>query len=167
VTKAAATPGPSPSPSGGAGQGYRRFGIGGHRFGGAGFGPGPGLGGLGVGLGLGALHGQFVVAKPGGGYETVDIQRGKVTAVSGSSVTLRSADGFTGTYAIKSSTIVDAQRNGIGSVKAGNQASLLATVSGGSATAASIQDLTLLQRQRQAFGFPGQGAPATPGAQAG
>jgi hypothetical protein len=38
---------------------------------------------------------------------------------------------------------------------------------GSTATAASTEDLTLLPRQRQSFGPPGQGATAAPGAQAG
>ena len=46
---------------------------------------GPGKGGFGprgeFGLG-GALHGEFVVPKDGGGYQTIATQRGSVTAVS-------------------------------------------------------------------------------------
>ncbi len=113
------------------------------------FGPGPGLGGF---L-FGALHGQFVIRKPGGGYETVDVQNGQVTAVSTTSITLKSADGFTKSYRVTNSTLVDAQRDGIGSVKVGNQASVQATVSGSTATAISIEDLTLLQQGRPAFGL--------------
>ena len=104
---------------------------------------------------FGVLHGQLVVVKPGGGYKTVDFQRGKVTAVSDNSITLMSADGFSKTYAVLSSTIIDAQRGGISSVKVGNQATVLATVSGGTATATRIADATLLQPGRVPFGSPG------------
>jgi hypothetical protein len=131
----AATPAPSPGQPGTAGPGGRHFG-GRFRFGGL----------------FGALHGQFVVAKPGGGYQTVDGQNGQVTAVSSTSITLRSSDGFTHSYAVSGSTIVDAQRDGIGSVKVGNQASVMATVSGSTATAATIMDLTLLQHEHPGFG---------------
>jgi hypothetical protein len=141
---AAATPSPSPTPSGPSRPGFHRFGPGG--FGGFGFG-----GGL-----FGALHGQLVVTKPGGGYETVDVQNGQVTAVSSTSITLKSADGFTKSYTVTSSTLVDAQRDGIGSVKVGNQASVTATVSGAAVTATSINDLTLLQQGHAGFGS-GQG----------
>lgn len=158
TSAAAARPTPSPAPSGGTGRGNGRFGG----YGGAGYGAG-----YGASL-FGALHGQIVVAKPGGGYETADIQSGQLTAVSAASVTLRSADGFTKTYLVTSSTDVDEQQDGIASVKTGNQASLIATVSGSAATATSIEDLTLLQQQRQSFGYPGQGSvPAAPGGQAG
>jgi hypothetical protein len=159
TSAAAARQASSPTPSGGSGRGNGRFGgFGGAGFGGAGFGPSL----------FGALHGQIVLAKPGGGYETADIQSGQVTAVSSTSITLRSADGFTKTYLVTSSTDVDAQQAGIASVRTGNQVSLVATVSGGTATATSIEDLTLLRQQRQSFGYPGQGgAPAPPAGQAG
>jgi len=138
----AASPAPSPAQSGlpgpGSGRpGFRRFGAGGIGFGGV----------------FGALHGQLVVPKSGGGYQTVDVQNGQVTAVSTGSITLKSADGFSKSYAVTSTTVVDAQRDGIGSVKVGNQVTLLATVSGGTATAASITDLTLLPQGRPGFGY--------------
>lgn len=145
----AATPAPAPSPGQpGTRPGFRHFG--------GWFGSGPGL--------FGALHGQFVVAKSGGGYETVDVQNGQVTAVSGTSITLKSADGFTKSYVVASSTLVDAQRDGIGSVKVGNEATVLATVSGSTVTAASVTDMTLLQRSHQAFGF-GNGSSGAGGSQ--
>jgi hypothetical protein len=133
-------------------KGYRRFlhknfriGVPGP-FGGVGFG---GFGGLG-----GAIHGQVTVPKPGGGYQTVDIQRGKVTAVSSSSITLKSVDGYTATYAVASSTEVNAQASGIATVKVGNSVFVLATVRSGKATAASIIDITSIRSSRGAFGFP-------------
>ena len=102
--------------------------------------------------GSGMLHGQFVIAKSGGGYQTVDVQDGQVTAVSTTSITLKSSDGFTKTYVVTSSTTVDAQRDGIGSVKVGNQASVFATVSGSTVTATNVADMTLLQQDHQGFG---------------
>ncbi len=150
-------PTPSPVPPGAAAPGLPGF-----RY----FGRGPGFGGR---L-FGTLHGQFVIGKSGGGYQTIDVQNGQVTAVTTTSITLKSADGFTKTYVIASSTLVDAQRDGIGSVKVGNQASVQATVSGSTATAVSVEDLTLLQQGRPAFGLgpPGGYPPARlGGAQAG
>jgi len=141
----AATPAPSPGQPGAMGPGAHHFG-----------------GGFGFGGGLfGALHGQFVMAKPGGGFQTVDVQNGQVTAVSSTSITLKSSDGFSHSYTVSGSTIVDAQRDGIGSVKVGNRASVVATVSGSTATAASIEDLTLLQQGHPGFGSgrPGSSHP--------
>jgi len=116
-----------------------------HRAPGA-FGPafaGPGM--LGGGL-FGAVRGTVVVPKPGGGYQTVEFQNGKVTAVSSTSITLRSADGYSRTYQVTSSTMVNAQRDGIGSIKDGNQVEVVATVSGSTTTATRIIDVTLLQQ---------------------
>lgn len=115
-----------------------------------GFPPGPGFGwGLGLGGDLfGAIHGQFVVPKAGGGYQTVDVQRGSVTAVSTTSITVKSSDGFTKTYRVTSSTIVAAQREGIASVKSGQQVMVVATVSGSTATAVSVIDLSALPALR-------------------
>jgi len=133
----------------------------GHRFHGFGRVLGPGaFGWLAMPGPLGAIHGQFVVPKSGGGYETIDSQRGQVTAVSNTSITLKSADGFTKTYVVTSTTIVDARRDGIGSMKVGDQAAVAATESGGSATAASIVDLSHLQGLRQRFFEGGQPPPA-------
>jgi hypothetical protein len=139
-------PAPTPTPSPAAGVPHRFFG---RNFAGVGFGM---VGGL-----SGALHGQLVMAKPGGGYQTVDIQNGKVTAVSATAITLKSADGYSRSYGVTGSTIVDAQRDGIGSVKVGNQVSVLATVSGSTTTAVRVRDITLLQPGRKAFGYPGRG----------
>ena len=100
-----------------------------------------GLGGL-----FGAIHGQYVAPKDGGGYQTIAFQNGKVTAVSSTSITLRSADGYTHSYVVTSSTTVNAQRGGISSIKTGNEVWVRATVSGTTTTAAQITDLSQLQQ---------------------
>jgi hypothetical protein len=167
----AATPSPSATPRGPLppgvppagrhrlfGHGFRGFaGLAPFGFGGLGFGAAR-LGGPGHDLAMPrTLHGQFVLAKPGGGYQTVDVQSGQVTAISATSITLRSADGYSHAYAVTSSTLVDAQRSGVGSVKVGHEVWLIATVSGGTATAASIADRTLLRQGRHPL--LGQGSP--------
>ena len=146
------TPAASPSPSTPSWSGGRPGGFG--RFGGFGAFGGFALGGLG-----GVVHGQFTEPKPGGGYQTVDVQRGAVTAVSSSSITVKSADGFSATYAVISSTEVNAMAAGIGTVKVGDAVDLTATVSQGTATAASLIDMTAIRASRGAFGFPA-GPPA-------
>ena len=122
------------------------------------------------------MHGQFVVPKSGGGYQTIDTQRGSVTAVSATSITVKSADGFSKTYQVVSSTNVDGKRNGISPVKTGHQVTVTATVSGSTATAASILDFNLLpdmhgggggptrpRRPRRPPGWAERLAPARPG----
>ena len=156
AASAAQTPSASPSASTGpfGGRGHAGFG----RFGGFG---GPGFGGLGFGGLGGVIHGQLTEPKSGGGYQTVDVQRGTVTAVSSSSITVKSADGFTATYAVSSSTEVNAQAAGIGTVKTGDTVEVEATVSGDTATAASIVDETSIRSSRGSFGFPA-GPPSPP-----
>ena len=124
-------------------------------------------GGFGIGFGgpFGAVHGQFVVPRSGGGYQTIDTQRGSVTAVSATSITVKSADGFSKTYQVVSSTNVDAQRNGISTVKTGHQVMVTATDSGSTATATSILDFNLLPAMHGGGGWnhsaPSPAPPAT------
>jgi hypothetical protein len=124
-------------------------------------------GGFGFGFGgpFGAVHGQFVVPRSGGGYQTIDTQRGSVTAVSATSITVKSADGFSKTYQVVSSTNVDAQRDGIATVKTGHQVMVTATVSGSTDTAVSILDLNLLPAMHGGPGWnhPAPSAPPTTG----
>jgi hypothetical protein len=119
--------------------------------------PGPGHGGRGrhgfsLMNGGGALHGEFVVEKDGGGYQTVATQRGEVTAVSKESLTLKSADGYSRTYTLTEDTLVNAARDGIDDVKTGNTVSVQAVVAGGKATASSVDDGTVRKAARDKWG---------------
>ena len=149
-TSVVATPTPSPSGKAGSGNMPAWRGPGGLPYR-TGMGPG-GLGGLG-GLGGGVVHGQLTVPKSGGGYQTVDVQQGTATTVTTTSVTVKSADGYTASYAVTSKTVVDAESAGIGSVKKGDTVFVTATVSGSTATAASITDVTAVRAGRASFGF--------------
>ena len=88
---APANPG-QPAPNGKPGGGF------GHGHHGGPFGKFFGFGGFG-GLGRGGpLHGEFTIRKPdGSGFQTMAIQTGEVTAVSPSSITVKSEDGFSRT----------------------------------------------------------------------
>jgi hypothetical protein len=116
---------------------------------------GPGKGGFGRGeFGLGgALHGEFVVPKDGGGYQTVATQRGEVTAVSKESITVKSADGYSRTYTLTEDTLVNAARDGIDDVKNGNTVTVMAVVTDGKATASSVNDGTVRDAAGQKWGF--------------
>lgn len=123
------------------------------------FAGGPGM--AGVGIGGDVLHGTFVVEKPGGGYQTMQTQNGTVSAVSSTSLSVKSADGYSYTYVVKSGTIVDAQSAGIGSVKKGDTVAVTATLSGKTATIDRVMDVTLLNKSlpdlKGRYGFPGGG----------
>ena len=135
--------------------------------GGHGHGPGGrhGFGPLG-----GALHGEFVVPDGSGGYRTVLTQRGVVTAVSTTSLTVKSEDGYSKTYVLNPSTVVVSGRDGIGTVENGESVAVMATEAGGTATATHVKDLTSLKEIRDKRGpkrAPGSGTapggtPASP-----
>lgn len=115
------------------------------------------------GLGLGAaIHGEFTVKKADGTYEVIDVQQGSVTAVSSSSITLKSADGFTKTYAVTNSTLVRTDSTGITSVKNNDNVTLEATVANGKATAISVVDLTQVKTWRGQSGRPNKPSSESP-----
>jgi len=145
-----ATPGPTTPNNGGPGGRQGRFGHGGP-FGGKLFGFG-GFGGFGR---FGGLHGEFTIKKPdGSGYETVATQTGQVTAVSPSSITVKSEDGFSRTYSVDENTVVGSGRDGIGSVKTGDTVNVAGVVDGGTAKAAAVLDSTGLGKIGDHWGFP-------------
>jgi len=132
----------TPSPSA-KGKLYRGFG---HGFGHKGFGFG------------GALHGQFTVPAPNGGFQTILVQRGTVQSVSGSSITVKSEDGYTHTYSVDNNTLVAAGNNGIADVANGDTVRVLAV---GNA-AKEIVDATKVQSLRQKYWAPGNHKDETP-----
>ncbi len=139
------------------------------------FGPGGGpagpgaVGGFGImGLGgpNGAIHGSFTVKGPKGAYETIDTQYGTAESVSSSSITVKSDDGFSQTYTVGSSTVVDADSSGILSVKVGDTVSIQGLVSGSTVTAERVLDVTQVKASRQTWapGHPSwPGGPRGPG----
>jgi hypothetical protein len=105
-------------------------------------------GGFGRGFGFG-IHGEVTTRAPGGGYQTIATQVGEVTAVSSSSLTVKSEDGFSRTYAVDDNTLVNAGNEGIGDVKKGDQVAVVALVSDGKASAVDVRDITQVGRLRQ------------------
>lgn len=124
------------------GKGRPDGGVGGRQLPGGGSGPGlPGndrdrqgpLGGGGLGGGLGSgtagsLHGEFTTGQPATTYL---FQRGTVTASSATSLSVKSTDGFTATYAVSDSTQVRGAR--AAQVSVGSQVLVVATKQGATA----------------------------------
>ena len=115
---------------------------------GGGFGGGGGFGAPGIGGGP-FIYGEFTIKGPNG-YETLAERTGTVSDVtdtSGStwSLTVKSADGTTGTFTVDSGTSVNGGEMGIGSVKTGDTVRVTAVVSGGTSTAKQVTDQTVLQ----------------------
>jgi hypothetical protein len=121
--------------------------------------PGGPLGSMGIGGGV--VHGRYTV-KSGAGYKTIDVQVGSVSAVTPTSVTVVSSDGFSATYVVQASTVVDSQAGGISSVAKTDQVRIEGLVSGNNTTATSIIDITKIGASRKGFGLP-EGGPMGPG----
>jgi hypothetical protein len=132
---------PGEKPASGPGRHERGF-----------FGHGP----FGHKFGRHALHGEFTTRHPDGeGFRTHATQTGEATAVSKSSITIKSEDGFTRTYAVNEDTLVNAGRDGIDSVKTGDSVHVSAVMEGDTARAIHVSDITNLQRLRERWG-PGR-----------
>jgi hypothetical protein len=108
-----------------------------------GFGPfGGDLGGV-----LGAdvtdfVHAEVVLAKEGGGTQMVLVQKGSVTEVSGTGVTVKSSDGFTTAYTVNGDTKVRANSDKIGDVAKDEEVVVVSPTSGDKHTATVVVDLT-------------------------
>ncbi len=85
------------------------------------------------------VHGEFT-AQTKTGYQVFDAQRGTVTAVSPSSITIRSPDGYTTTYLVTSTTKVHRGKTkaAISAVTVNAKAVVLAKPSGSTRTATQI-----------------------------
>ncbi|HEX6355860.1 hypothetical protein [Actinophytocola sp.] len=96
--------------------------------GGSGGGPG-GMGALSQ-----ALHGEYVVSDGNGGYTTEVLQNGEVTAISDTSITAKSEDGYSKTYTIDA----DALSSDLSDIATGDDVTIIATVDGDTATVDSV-----------------------------
>ena len=88
-----------------------------------------------------AEHGSVTV-RTKTGTEVIDLQRGQVTAVSPTSISVRSQDGFSATYVVTSTTKVrkTGQQSAIGNVADGDSVVIEAVHSGTTDTAQHIGD---------------------------
>jgi hypothetical protein len=107
------------------------------------------MGGGFFGLPGGVVHGRDTVKGPNG-YETLDVRNGTVSDVSNTSgstwsLTVKSADGTSGTFTVNASTSVNGGESGIASVKSGDTVEVIGTVSGATSTATEVVDQTTLQ----------------------
>lgn len=84
-------------------------------------------------------HGESVVKKADGTFQTVIEQRGTVEAVSGTSVTVRSEDGFTQAYTINADTRV-AKNGTIADIAVGDVVRIAGIKDGGQVTAQRITE---------------------------
>ncbi|MEV4703831.1 hypothetical protein [Actinoplanes sp. NPDC049316] len=106
-----------------------------------------------------ALHGTYVVPDGNGGYVTQETQTGTVSAVSSTSITVKSADGYSRTYVVGGSTTVDNGADQISDVQSGHTVRVVATRSGDTATATAVIDSDLAGAQQRDGGGLSQGGP--------
>lgn len=104
---------------------------------------------------FGMLHGEGVVETEDGVYVTQQVQRGDVTSVSDSAITVVSEDGYEATYAIDSETQQKRDREE-GSAQVGDIVHVVAVVDGSTTTtkvimAISPEAAAELQAQRDAM----------------
>ena len=96
------------------------------------------------------LHSEAVIAKADGTFVTVRMQAGDVTAISATSITVRSTDGYSSTYAITDATVVE-HHGEDGAPEVGDSVHIRGTVSGVTVTAELIHTLS-----PQSAGGPGR-----------
>ena len=130
---------------------------------GPGMGPGPGMGDHGPGMGPGdhgprgeLLHGQMVIEEPDGTIVTEQMQEGEVTAVSATSISLKSTDGFTATYVINADTELERDHADGTAAQVGDIAHVRGTVDGSTVTAEDVDALSpaaakAMEQQRKAW----------------
>jgi hypothetical protein len=84
-------------------------------------------------------HGEFVVRQKGG-FATIVLQRGTITAVNATAITLKSVDGYTGSYAITANTKIRSQGKPetVAELKLGEVAMIRGVKLGATATASRI-----------------------------
>lgn len=89
-----------------------------------------------------ALHGEVTLG--GKKQRVVDFQRGTVSAVSSSSITVRSTDDFSATYVVDAKTKVRhaKEKVAIGDVKTGDKVRVVALKNGSTLTATTVADHT-------------------------
>ena len=139
---------------------------------GSGQGSGHGPGEMRKGPGGPLLHSEGVAEDADGNFITVRMQQGEVTAVSATSLTVESADGYTSTYVIEDQTRLEREGDE-GAPEVGDLVHVHATIEGSTATAVGIHALSpekaaALQEGRdgawgQGHEGPGRGGPGAGG----
>jgi hypothetical protein len=87
-------------------------------------------------------HATVVLAKKGGGSQTLTVQKGAVTSVDGGSIALKSADGYAKTYAVNKDTKVSGDDEKIASVAKDEQVVVVSKDSGDKPAATVVVDLS-------------------------
>lgn len=116
-----------------------------------------------------AVHGDFVVRTSTGGFATERFQIGRVTTVGSNSLTLTSQDHYVGNYLITGTTVLNHGAMTLSDVKPGDAVTVVATLSGNTASATTVSDYSEQQPPTTHSGDnsggmqPNDTTPASPG----
>jgi hypothetical protein len=93
----------------------------------------------------GGLHGEFTVPAPGGGSRTITVesQFGRVAGVTGSTLTVRSVDGFTRTYHVDAHTFLAAGGRGLAGLAQGELVRVVAVAGTQPPRAVAVVDVSV------------------------
>ncbi|SFT82199.1 hypothetical protein SAMN04487904_109121 [Actinopolyspora lacussalsi subsp. righensis] len=168
----AITSGSASGQLGGPGGGAAFSGSSGGGFGGMGQ---PGSAGNGDTAGSGAvlsdaMHGEFTVRTEQGSYRTKRLQRGTLTAVGDTEITVRSGDDYLRDYTVNSETVVDSGQTSLDELEQGRSVTVVATLSGDDATAITISGQQSGNGSGNSTGnggFPGRGGNSGQGGDSG
>jgi len=86
-------------------------------------------------------HAEVVLVKEGGGSTTLLVQKGEVTSVDGTSIAVKSADGYQKSYAVNAETRINGDKK-IDTVVKDEQVLVIAPEGGENPTAGTILDLS-------------------------
>ncbi|MFC4912527.1 DUF5666 domain-containing protein [Actinomadura gamaensis] len=92
--------------------------------------------------GIRGVHGEATVKAKDNTFKLVDWQRGQVTGKTGTTLTVKSADGAVWTWTIDAKTRVrkDRAKSNLGAVANGDQVAVFGTRNGDTRTAVAIRD---------------------------
>lgn len=91
-------------------------------------------------------HAEVVLVQEGGGLTTMLVQKGTVTSVDGTSIAVKSADGYAESYVVDAETKVNGDEK-IDTVTKDEQVLVIAPEGGENPTAGTILDLTDIGRK--------------------
>ena len=96
-------------------------------------------------MGSQVLHGSVTLKNSSGGFTTYDFQSGTAETVASGAITVLSADSFSQTYQVLSSTVMRDSSQG---VQHGDTVTVVGVVDGANVDAKQVIDMTELQAAR-------------------
>lgn len=112
------------------------------------------------------VHATYTIQMGPASFQTYDVQHGAASDISQTSITVTSPDGYSTTYVVAPTTIIDAQRDGVLSINTGDEVDVSATVTtatSGSTTTATATATQIIDVTEVGYGGCGWPQIAAPG----